>query len=109
MITVVMLYEWQCLGLLNKPVDDLVMNQSDGQHHVHHLHNLVERTAPFVEHGTFSKCSISLFCYWNTNQDDTFMLWIFPFKAQSCLPTRWDISAALKQVCLDADPDTIKR
>jgi len=57
----VKLYKWRCLGLLNKPVDDLVMNQSDGQHHVHHLRNLVERTVPFVERGTFSKCSVPLF------------------------------------------------
>jgi len=35
------------------------MNQSDGNHHVKHLRNLIERTAPFVEHGTFSEHSLS--------------------------------------------------
>jgi len=48
-------------------VDDLVMNESDGQQNVRRLRGLVERTAPFIEHGTFSNGQlISCFCYRNT-------------------------------------------
>jgi len=52
---------WRCVGFLNKRVDEIVMNESDGQQHVHHLRSLVERTAPFVQHGTFSQCQFILF------------------------------------------------